>query len=159
MTDTATRTKDPTAAARAKRYRERKRALVPVTPTVTAVTVPKPSRTVTASRAVTLTALQWAAIDALIDTITDSGEQAGPWLDREPAVPLELWRTKVRTMFAEHANARQMVRRTMRTLITSGCVIERDGWVAVGDFIVEIEVVSRQPKMPPPVDNMATPER
>jgi hypothetical protein len=56
-------------------------------------------------------------------------------------VPLEAWRTKVRTMFPDHANPRQMVRRTMRTLIACGCVLERDGLVAVGNFNVDIEAV------------------
>ena len=55
-------------------------------------------------------------------------------------MPLEAWRTKVRTMFPDHANPRQMVRRTMRTLIACGCVLERDGLVAVGNFMIEIEV-------------------
>jgi hypothetical protein len=84
-----------------------------------------------------LTAREEAALDLLLDVI---GEHGKPGPDGEPAVPLEAWRTKVRTMFPDHANPRQMVRRTMRTLIACGCVLERDGLVAVGNFMIEIEV-------------------
>jgi hypothetical protein len=129
---TAIRTKDPTAAARARRYRERKRHAV-------RVTAPR-RKTGAPSRSVTLTALQQAALDALVDAITEHGEQPGPWPDHEPAAPLELWRTKVRTIFADHANARQMVRRTVTAMVRLGVVLERAGMVAVGTFGVDIKV-------------------
>jgi hypothetical protein len=110
-----TRAKDPTAAERARRYRERrKRHGVPVTASRRKTGAP--------SRSVTLTALQWAALDALLDAIGEHGEQPSPLFDYEPAVPIETWRTKLRNMFRGNTNARQQVRRTARTLITNGCV-------------------------------------
>jgi hypothetical protein len=86
-----------------------------------------------------LTTQQEASLDLLVDVIELHGKP-GPWPDREPAVPVETWRNKLTDPSPDHANARQMVRRTMRALITSGCVIEHDGLVAVGSFSMEIEV-------------------
>jgi hypothetical protein len=87
----------------------------------------------------TITNQQERALDLLVDLVEEHG-QPGPWADHEPAVPIEAWRTKVRTMFPDHANARQMVRRTMRTLLAAGVVLEQDGLVAVGTFIIELDV-------------------
>ena len=51
-----------------------------------------------------------------------------------------MWRTALRAMFADYANARQMVRRTVTAMVRLGVVIERDGMVAVGTFGVDIKV-------------------
>ena len=89
----------------------------------------------------TLTDREEQALDLLIDAIAEHGERPGPWEDHEPAAPIELWRTKLRTLYPDHANPRQMVRRIMRTLIDAGCVLERDGLVSVGNVAYEIVVV------------------
>jgi hypothetical protein len=90
-------------------------------------------------RARPLTDFQVQALDLLVEAIEEHG-QPGPWPDQEPAVPIETWRTKLKTLFQDHSTPRQMVRRTMRTLIATGCVLERAGVVAVGNFAVQTEV-------------------
>jgi hypothetical protein len=98
------------------------------------------ARTRTTRTRTTLTDHQEAALDALLEAITENGEQPGPWVDHEPAAPLEMWRTALWAMFADYANARQMVRRTVTAMVRLGVVIERDGMVAVGTFGVDIAV-------------------
>src|SRR5262245_65084549 len=69
----------------------------------------------TAPRRRPLTDREEQALDLLLDAL-DQQAQPGPWADCEPAVPVETWRTRLRTMFPKHRNARQTVRRTMRGL-------------------------------------------
>jgi hypothetical protein len=84
-----------------------------------------------------LTTRQIEALDLLAELLETEG-QPGP--DHgEQAVPLDQWRTKVRTMFPDHANARQMVRRTTEALIATGCVRQASGLAWFGDFAVRFE--------------------
>ena len=91
------------------------------------------------SRPRVLTDHQEQALDLLIDVIEQHG-QPGPWADREPAVHLSIWQAALRTLYADHGNPRRTVRRTVQTLIATGCVVHHDGMVAVGNFAVDIEV-------------------
>jgi hypothetical protein len=119
--------KDRTAALRMRRYRARKRN--------GAVTAGRDGRP---PDRVTLSDQQQAAIDVLLDVIEAHGK---PGSEGEPEVDVELWRTALRNMFRpEHPNARRAVRRVMQAMFRLGCVIERDGLVAVGTFDVDIKV-------------------
>ena len=114
---------DPTIAARSRRPRTIRAARTRNTRTM-------------------LTATQERALDLLLDAIAENGEEAGPWPEsREPAVKVEAWRAQLRrNMFQGNSNPRQAVRRLMRTMIALGVVIERDGWVCVGVYGVDIAV-------------------